>query len=28
MNLSGGGFKKQLTEKVCDQVLTYGQSLI
>jgi hypothetical protein len=28
LNLNGGGLKKQLTEKVCDQVLTYGQSLL
>ena len=28
MNLSGGGLKAQITEKVCDQVLKHGQSLI
>ncbi|MPS26726.1 DUF2501 domain-containing protein [Pigmentiphaga sp.] len=25
---SGGGLKQQITEKVCDQVLQYGQSLL
>jgi len=28
LDLSGDGLKKQLTEKVCDQVLAYGKSLI
>lgn len=28
MDLGGSGLKAQLTEKVCDQVLTYGKSLI
>jgi len=28
MDLTGGGLKQQLTEKVCDQVLKYGQSML
>lgn len=28
MDLSGDGLKKQVTEKVCDQVLQYGKSLL
>ncbi len=28
LDLSGDGLKKQLTEKVCDQVLDYGKSLL
>ncbi|MDX3907293.1 MAG: DUF2501 domain-containing protein [Pigmentiphaga sp.] len=28
VELGGGGLKQQLTEKVCDQVLKYGQSLL
>ncbi|AZG07623.1 DUF2501 domain-containing protein [Pigmentiphaga sp. H8] len=28
MELGGGGLKQQITEKVCDQVLEYGQSLL
>ncbi|TEA79539.1 DUF2501 domain-containing protein [Allopusillimonas ginsengisoli] len=28
VDLSGDGLKKQLTEKVCDQVLDYGKSLL
>lgn len=28
VDLSGDGLKKQLTEKVCDQVLEYGKSLV
>ena len=28
MDLTGGGLKQQLTDKVCEQVLQYGKSLI
>ncbi|OVZ57188.1 hypothetical protein CDO44_18980 [Pigmentiphaga sp. NML080357] len=28
VELGGGGLKQQITEKVCDQVLEYGQSLL
>ena len=27
-DLSGGGLKKKVTEKICDQVLEHGQSLL
>jgi len=28
VELGGGGLKQQITEKVCDQVLEYGESLL
>jgi hypothetical protein len=28
VDLNGSGLKQQLTDKVCDQVLDYGKSLI
>jgi hypothetical protein len=28
VELGGGGLKQQITDKICDQVLQYGKSLL